>query len=133
MFTRRMRCWTPGNVFTAHALLYLCKTLLYLCICKLRFLYPNETQVTIQQSWICNLQLTPSRDGDSSPWTRTRVGLESRSCWTRTRTRVLHIWTRTRTRTRDMRTRTRLGLGPSGLGRTRQTAQIRIDSRLLIT
>ena len=65
------------------------------------------------------------RDGDSSPWTRTRVGLESRSCWTRTR--VLHIWTRTR----DMRTRTRLGLGPSGLDRTRQTAQIRIDSRLL--
>ena len=57
------------------------------------------------------------------------LGLESRSCWTRTR--VLHIWTRTRTRTRDMRTRTRLGLGPSGLDR--QTAQIRIDSRLLIT
>ena len=59
------------------------------------------------------------------------LGLESRSCWTRTRTRVLHIWTRTRTR--DMRTRIRLGLGPSGLDRTRQTAQIRIDSRLLIT
>ena len=32
-----------------------------------------------------------SRDGDSSPWTWTRVGLESRSCWSRTRTRVLHI------------------------------------------
>ena len=70
-----------------------------------------------------------TRDGDSSPWTRTRVGLESWSCWTRTRTRVLPIWTRTWTR--DMRTRTRLGLGPSGLDRTRQTAQIRIDSRLL--
>ena len=53
------------------------------------------------------------------------LGLESRSCWTRTW--VLHIWTRTR----DMRTRTRLGLRPSGLDRTRHTAQIRIDSRLL--
>ena len=40
-----------------------------------------------------------ARDEDSSPWTRTRVGLESRYSWTRTRTRtrVPHVWTRTRT------------------------------------
>ena len=51
-----------------------------------------------------------SRDGDSSPWTRTRVGLESRSCWTRTQ--VSHI--QTRDSTRDMRTR--LGLRDSDFG-----------------
>ena len=63
-----------------------------------------------------------SLDSDSS---RTRVPILLDS----TRTRVLHIWTRTR----DMRTRTRLGLGPSGLDQTRQTAQIRIDSICYLT